>query len=47
MARVKESGEPEHLPAMNARERRVVHMEVAEVDGLTTITEARTAIATS
>lgn len=39
MKRVAESGEDEHLPPMNARERRVVHMEVAEVDGLTTITE--------
>lgn len=39
MSRVRETGEPDHLPPMNARERRVVHMEVAEVDGLSTITE--------
>jgi spoIIIJ-associated protein len=41
MSRVKNSGEPEHLPAMNARERRLVHLEVAEIDGLTTITEGQ------
>lgn len=36
--RVKETGEPLHLDPMNARERRIVHMEVAEVEGVDTTT---------
>ncbi|HRX52784.1 MAG TPA: R3H domain-containing nucleic acid-binding protein, partial [Candidatus Krumholzibacteria bacterium] len=38
IGRVQQSGDEEHLPPMNARDRRVVHMEVAEVDGLHTYT---------
>jgi predicted RNA-binding protein Jag len=38
MARVTGGGDDDHLPPMNGRERRVVHMEVAEVDELETYT---------
>lgn len=38
MSRVQQGGDDDHLPPMNARERRVIHMEVAEVEGLATYT---------
>lgn len=38
IGRVQQSGDEDHLPPMNARDRRMVHMEVAEVDGLHTYT---------
>ncbi len=38
MSRVTAGGDDDHLPPMNGRERRVVHMEVAEVDELETYT---------
>jgi len=39
MARVTAGGDDDHLPSMNARERRVIHMEVAEIDELATYTK--------
>jgi len=38
IGRVQQTGEEDHLPPMNARDRRVIHMEVAEVEGLHTYT---------
>jgi len=38
MDRVNAGGDDDHLPPMNGRERRVIHMEVAEVDELETYT---------
>lgn len=39
MDRARREGQPVHLPPMNPRERRVVHMEVARCEGLMTETE--------
>jgi len=36
--RLKETGEEQHLDPMNARERRIVHMEIAEIEGVDTTT---------
>ena len=37
-AEVKETGKPYHADPMSARERRVIHMEAADVEGITTYT---------
>jgi len=39
MQKVRTNGQIEHLPPLNARERRIVHMTVAESDDLSTTTE--------
>ena len=39
VAEVEETGRPYHFESMGARERRVIHLHVAEIDGVTTFTE--------
>ncbi len=40
IGRVRETGRDYHMEPMNARERRLVHLQVEEVEGLTTVTVA-------
>ena len=39
MSQVRATGEEVHLPPQNARDRRVIHLEVAEYEGLTTYSD--------